>query len=201
MFRFLGIPLTAISLAAPVTAQEPVDDFQNLSFGVSVNQFHRDFGVGLNLTSPYWGKKTRTALRLAYNFMYLEHLNTNTETVWTSYRNVQLGILLATKPINEFFRYYGQVGGIVLLPNEEFSSEREVLGIYGLFGFEFLFESTRKLSKSIFIELGAVGTGAKGDLLVGAPIYSNGFVISTGLRLFFRKSAQSLGQGSGTVLR
>lgn len=38
-------------------------------------------------------------------------------------------------------------------------------------------------SSNYFIEIGAVGTGAKADEVVNEPIYSNGLTISTGFRL------------------
>jgi hypothetical protein len=37
-----------------------------------------------------------------------------------------------------------------------------------------------------FIELGAVGTGAKADKLPTNPIYSNGFLMSVGFRFHVR---------------
>ncbi len=158
-----------------------------MSVGLSIQQYQKDFGIGLQLTSPYWGKKTNSAIRLAYNFQYLEHLDENSKIIWTNYQNLKLGYVLATKPIQDFFRYYGEIGGIFIFPNEIFSGESVVPGIYGIFGFEFLFPNENKLSKSIFIELGALGTGAKAEKVETEPIYSNGFLISTGLRLFFRK--------------
>ena len=57
-----------------------------------------------------------------------------------------------------------------------------VLGGYGLLGFEFY--PHRK--GCYFIELGGVGTGATADKIPSSPIYSNGFLISTGIRFHLR---------------
>ncbi|HEY5825345.1 MAG TPA: hypothetical protein VIT44_13315, partial [Cyclobacteriaceae bacterium] len=62
---------------------------------------------------------------------------------------------------------------------DKFSSEQFVFGGYGLFGFEFFMHS----SSNYFIELGGIGTGARADKIASQPIYSNGFLISTGFRL------------------
>jgi hypothetical protein len=78
-------------------------------------------------------------------------------------------------------RLYGEGGVIVLFPSSEFSSESEVLGGYGLFGFEFFFSH----QSNYFIEIGGIGTGAVADKASGKPIYSNGLLINVGLRHHF----------------
>ncbi|WP_020531527.1 hypothetical protein [Flexithrix dorotheae] len=162
--------------------------FEKPSLGISINQFQRDFGVGLIYTSKYFGNKSKKAIKASYNFQYLEHVNDNAQTVWTNYSNAKLGLVLATNPIHNFFRYYGELGGILILPNSQFSDESVIPGAYGLFGFEFLFLNEDRLSKSIFIELGAMGTGATAEKVLNEPIYSNGFSISVGFRLFPKNS-------------
>jgi hypothetical protein len=39
---------------------------------------------------------------------------------------------------------------------------------------------------SYFAELGAVGIGARAEKLSSQPLYSNGFSISTGLRVYLK---------------
>jgi hypothetical protein len=56
------------------------------------------------------------------------------------------------------------------------------MGGYGLFGFEFFFTKFG----NYFIEIGAVGTGAKADKVASKPIYSNGLTVSTGMRFILK---------------
>lgn len=74
---------------------------------------------------------------------------------------------------------YGEGGILGLFPSSDFSSKKFVFGGYGLFGFEFFMNQMNKY----FIELGSCGTGAKADKIATKPIYSNGFLISTGFRV------------------
>lgn len=168
-------------------AQETDDgSFENWAFGFNINEFHQDFGVGLQAVSPFFGKKVKAAVRGVYNFQYLQHLNSAASSTWTPYKNAQLGIKFASPIVSDHFRYYGEAGGIGIFPNEEFSSSSSEWGLYGIFGFEFLFGNLKGAPRGYFIELGAVGTGANADRVPGNPIYSNGFLISVGLRFYHR---------------
>ena len=71
---------------------------------------------------------------------------------------------------------------ICLLPSKELSNNDFVMGGYGLLGFEFF------VSKGFnyYIEIGGAGTGARAEKLINKPIYSNGFLIGIGIRVFFK---------------
>lgn len=81
----------------------------------------------------------------------------------------------------ERIRLYGEGGFIGLFPDSSFSDTDFVAGGYGVFGFEVFMDLRRRY----FIEIGGVGTGAREDNTPGRPIYSNGLLISTGLRGVF----------------
>jgi len=149
-------------------------------FGFQINQFQRDFGLGLNLTSPSFAKD-KIAIRLRGNLMYNENVQ-NSTTTWTPYSNVSLGLIGVGGQIGNYIRVYGEGGVIGLLPSKEFSSKQFVFGGYGLFGFEFFTSS----SSNYFIEIGGIGTGAKEDKIASKPIYSNGFLIAAGFRLHLK---------------
>jgi len=78
-------------------------------------------------------------------------------------------------------RLYGEGGIIALFPSSRFSGETFILGGYGLFGFEFFFDS----KNNYFIEIGGIGTGAVAEKVSGQPIYSNGILINVGYRYQF----------------
>ena len=148
----------------------------NFGIGFQLNQYQKDFGIGVTLTSPYFAND-QIAVRLRGNFMFNEHLQDG-EITWTPYSNITLGLIGMAKEFQNFMRLYGEGGVIALLPADEFSSEEVVLGGYGLFGFEFFI--LNKLN--YFIEIGGIGTGAKADKIPTKPIYSNGLLISVGVR-------------------
>jgi len=145
-------------------------------FGMQLSQIQKDFGIGLNLTSPTFANN-RIAVRLRGNFMFNENIQ-DLETTWTSYSHLSLGLVGISGYIGNQIRLYGEGGVIGLFPSEEFSAEDLVLGGYGLFGFEFFMQK----NFNYFIEIGGVGSGASADRIAFDPIYSNGLSISVGFR-------------------
>lgn len=176
MREFLFITAILISLSSMSLAQK-ANVSNRLGLGFQLNQYQEDFGMGLNMTSPYFIHE-KVALRLRANLMYHEHTK-EAETTWTPYSNVSLGLIGGSGFVADFIRLYGEGGLLTLLPSEEFSSGDPVFGGYGLFGFEFYMAP----KANYFIELGGVGTGAVADKLANNPIYSNGLTISAGFRM------------------
>ena len=148
---------------------------KGVGFGFQLNQYQKDFGAGLNITSPYMADG-KFAVRLRGNVMFHEHLK-DAETTWTPYSHGSLGFVSVVGYVGNV-RLYSEGGVIALFPSNEFSSESTNFGGYGLFGFEFFFNN----KGNYFIEIGGVGTGAKADKLPTQPIFSNGLVIGTGFR-------------------
>lgn len=153
------------------------DKKDNMAIGAHINQFQNNFGVGMHIISPYFANK-KMAVRAAGNLQWLQHA-TNTETTWSPYGNIQLGLRCRHEIIEDKIFIYGEGGGVLLLPNNDFSSYKTVKGGYGLFGFEFKVNHCM----GYFIELGGMGTNAKADRLPLNPIYSNGFTSSVGFRI------------------
>lgn len=166
-----------------VTAQETKSVYRTgTGIGFHLNQYQNDFGMGLNINSPYFWHK-RMAIRLRTNLMYLEHLS-NEETIWSPYFSTSLGIIGIGGNIGKI-RLYGEGGILLLFPNNAFSSENFLLRSYGNFGFEFF------MSKgcNYFIELGGVGGGVA-ELIENKPLYGNGFLISVGTRISLNRRTQ-----------
>lgn len=166
------------------TAQNLTDPNQknrNLpSLGFTVNQLHRDFGMGSCITSPYFMGKT-FAVRFNYSRNWYEHPGATGIYTWSDYQNVRLGIVGVGGVILNHVRLYGEGGvgrffGLGLL-SERGSSPSG----YGLIGFEFLFKESR--NGSYFIELGGCGTGLRADKLSGRPFIGQGFMFVTGFRI------------------
>jgi hypothetical protein len=166
--------LTFLSIGVIICQNEQVSN--KLGVGFQLNQFQKDFGLGINITSPYFAGNN-VALRLRGNYMFFEHVKNN-ETIWTPYSNISLGIL-GGSIVKNFMRLYGEGGVIGILPSADFSSESFVMGGYGIFGFEFYMIE----NLNFFIEMGGIGTGATADKVANKPIYSSGFMMSTGIRM------------------
>jgi hypothetical protein len=172
IFLFLALCL----LSANILAQSGSNPSKKLGIGFQVNQFQRDFGIGVHVVSPYF-VNSKIALRLSGNLQWLEHASDD-ETTWTPYANFQLGIRGRQFVVDDKVIMYGEGGATLLLPNSTFSNVESKFGGYGLFGFEFY--PTPRLA--YFLELGGMGTGATAEKITGKPIYSNGFVTSVGFR-------------------
>ncbi|WP_439132332.1 hypothetical protein [Polaribacter sp.] len=175
-------PLILIGgIATGTCAQERKEINSNWGLGFHLKQNQRDFGLGVNFTSPFFAQK-QVALRVRANLLFNEHLKNVNTTTWTPYSSMSLGVLGVAGNIGEFIRLYGEGGVTMLLPSNKFSSESTVFGGYGLFGFEFFMDK----SSNYFIEIGGVGTGATADKVVGNPIYANGLLIHVGFRYVFK---------------
>lgn len=160
-----------------ITANARQTEAENrVQAGLQLSQYQNDFGMGLNLTTP-WFANQAIAVRLRSQAMYLEHLNDGT-TTWTPYFNTTLGVATHTGRAGDSIRLYAEGGVIGIVPSDTFTSKSFEFGGYGLFGFEFFMTS----GSNYFIELGAAGTGAKANRADHQPFYSNGFTISTGFR-------------------
>lgn len=150
------------------------------SLGLVLNRFQDDFGLGAVLTTPYFAKD-RIAMRFSINLAFFEGIPQNkSNEEWMPYQAYKLGLIAVGQPIAKAVRLYGEGGIAYVKPNADFSDDN-VFGGYGLFGFEFI----PIPQYSYFIELGGAGTGSKAEKISGAPIYFNGFSISTGFKFYF----------------
>ncbi|MBK7945790.1 MAG: hypothetical protein IPJ85_10975 [Flavobacteriales bacterium] len=132
------------------------------------------------MTSPYFANKS-LAVRLKGHLVWNEHPASDAGTIWTPYPTLLIGVVQLVGEMGDFVRVYGEGGAILLFPSTTFSTSSIQVGGYGLFGFEFFFDK----HLNYLIEAGGAGTGARADLVAGAPIYSNGFVINVGVRFQF----------------
>jgi hypothetical protein len=178
--------LLAASLQAQTTDAKPLPAWATgPSIGFNLSEVGGDLSSGLTLTSPYFAGG-RVAIRASANVAFGQGIQGGeTEETWMPYGQYRLGVASTAGRVGGFVRLYGEGGVIYIHPNSDMSDDAQVGG-YGLFGFEFLLSTGDKPKVSYFIELGGAGTGASAEKLVGKPIYANGFIISTGLRIHLR---------------
>ena len=170
-----------ISLTFNVFGQNEIKTAPKSKFqlGYHLNQFQNDFGLGLNITTPYFiGGKI--ALRGSANIQWLQSVSTAYLTYnWLAYQNYKIGLLGKGVPVTDHINIYGEGGFAFILPNKEFSNEQLIVGGYGIFGFEFFANK----SFCYYLELGGIGTGATAEISMNKPIYSSGFTTSVGMRI------------------
>lgn len=163
-----------------VMAQSADNKLNKISLGYNLSQFQNDFGLGLDVLSPYFLDES-VAFKIAANIQWMEHPQELANVKWSPYTNIRFGVRGRQFVVDNKISVYVEGGGVVLLPNSNFSSKKSNWGGYGVFGFE-LNPSARS---GVFVELGGVGTGAKANKIAGNPIYSNGFITSVGIRYYF----------------
>jgi len=179
MKKTLILAVITLSILTGALAQ---DSNANKSFalGMQIGQYQKDFGMGIHVSSPYFLYK-KVTIRVKYNFMWHEHLDASNDIVWTSYSNLSVGLVGLAGEISDFARIYGEGGLLFLFPSSKFSSESSEMGGYGLLGFELM----PNAHTAYFIEVGGAGTGARADKIPGEAVYSNGLIITAGLRFNF----------------
>lgn len=180
--RKLYLLIELVVFGSIIINAQTTENANTLSYGFQLGQYQNDFGLGLNLTSPYFAKNT-IAFRIRGNILWNEHIlleNTVNNTVWSPYLNTSLGVVGTSSRIGDYIRIYGEGGIVVLFPSSEFSSEDSEFGGYGIFGFEFF--ASKDNNFCYFLEVGGVGTGAIANRIINNPIYSNGLLINVGLR-------------------
>ena len=157
-----------------VSAQE---NDNPLTIGLKALQIQDDFGLGVDLTSPYFLDK-KMAVKLGYQMQWLEHLHGN-EITWTSYSTWQLGLKGRRSVLENKLYVTAEIGGLIILPDDKFSSDDSEFGGYGLLGIDWV--TTNDLT--LFLEFGAGGAVARADRLEANPVYSNGFISQLGFRI------------------
>lgn len=184
--RLSILVMLSVLFAGSVQAQEVPGKVKSrsdrFSLGYNLNQFGKDFGVGFNLNSPYIKKVV--AIKSSMSFQWVE-TGSDKGTEWMSYQNIRLGVASSAATLCDCVRLYGEGGATLLILDPKISTNPVSIGGYGIFGFEFFMGPPEQPGMSYFIELGGIGTGATADKLVNKPLLSNGFITSTGFRIYF----------------
>ena len=172
---------SSIYCKAQLTSTETIKS-NNFAIGYNLNEFAHDFGVGVNLTSPYF-VKNKLAIKVSENYQVLSYHDYSGTIMLAGYNNIKAGIVTKAPSLNKIMRVYSEGGMVLILCPKAFSDKTLRFGGYGILGFEF-FKNTEKDNFSYFIELGAMGAAAVANKLPGAPIYANGFMTSVGFRVY-----------------
>jgi len=177
MKKIVLLLFTTFLLSSFSFCQEKPSKLNRFAIGFNLNRNQNDFGVGINFTSPYIAKSL--AFRIESGVYFFQGTSLlDTAEMWSPYFSNRIGVIGRTPIIKDKINVYTEGGMILMIPNINFSSSNIQFGGYGVLGFEFCI--TQFVVQ--FIEIGGIGTGAMADKCFGNPIYSNGFMISGGMR-------------------
>ena len=142
--------------------------FNHFSIGFQICQYQKDFGVGLQITSPYIIK--RMAFRFRANMQF-------SDPSWLPYTNLTLSFVNRYMVFQDKLYVYAEAGGGMIIANRSVSNDAVYGSGFGLFGVEF----HPKPPIGFYFEMGGMGTGAR--TTVGNS-YSNGFILHYGMRFY-----------------
>jgi len=159
----------------------------NFAIGFNLSESNGNFGLGFEISSPYFAQDF-LAIRGQANMDYLSNpvFAEHDEVYWGIFTVFRLGLVGVGGRVLNAFRYYGEFGGICVLPNSDLSNDDYHPGIYGLFGFEFFMSENDSNPVSYYIELGTNSIWDQADDKFSSNIdYYSGFAVGTGLRFNF----------------
>jgi len=172
---FLLIILGTVMISGAALFADGLKKTSHFAFGGYLVENAQDFGLGIDLTSPYflWD---HAAVRLSGEMSY-DHLEWNIS--WLA----KLGLIGSNTVMDDMIRLYAEGGALFIFPHTNLSDESWFFGGYGHFGFEFFIPENKWIS--YFIELGSIGTGFTAEKVSGTPHFINGFTSKAGLRIYF----------------
>lgn len=171
---------SALAFAEP---ESPIVDYSSrFSFGLDIDSFANNYGIGISLGSPAFADDTMH-VQLSANVAWAEGVANGYSTdSWNSYGLFRVGLYGGHFISNLPIRIYGGFGFAMTALAPSLSTSNVGLGGYGLSGVEFFLNPTR--SRAFTIELGGMGTGATADKMAASPSYANGFTIAWGYKYY-----------------
>ncbi len=161
-FMISGIAQTEVKLPNP-------NKVNHFSLGFQISQYQKDYGIGLQLTSPFIIK--RMAFRLRGNLQFVD-------PTWSPYGHLTLSFVNKYEVIKDKLDVYGEGGGGIIFANRSVSTDAVYGCGFGIFGVEF--HPITPLG--FYFEMGGMGSGAS---TATGEVYSNGFILNTGMRFYF----------------
>lgn len=152
---------------------------QTFGMGITINQSALDYGFGLQVTSPQLAGSFQ--IRLSGNIQGV--IGTNRADAQNSlygYGMLRLGVVGKPSLVIDDIRIYAEGGPLMLINNSQVTSKKIGIGGYGMFGMEYQMSAPFW----VFLEGGGIGTGAKGEKLIGSPSYETGLFFGMGLRFY-----------------
>lgn len=192
MRHFLSCLLIAVTFVSviPANAQEKKAEeaakparSSKFSIGFGLQTIQDDFGLELNLTTPYFSREM-VAFRVRGGVAWANGVpDGETEEDWQLYAPVRIAFISSWAFAADRIRLYSEAGSILIFSVQDVSEETFAgTGGYGLFGFEFF--ANDHVPVTYFIECGGMGTSAEADMMISDPSLANGFFATVGIHWY-----------------
>jgi hypothetical protein len=155
-------------------------DNESVTLGFQLSDSAGNLGMGLELGTPsFAGDFLRVRLQSQWEMLsaYRNDPDLAFEGFWTH----RIGLIGMDKNVEAPVLLYGEFGALMVQPAEGLSDDPFQMGIYGLFGFEFLIKDA---PLSYYLEAGTNSLFDKAEKLSNQPDYLTGFTLVTGLRFY-----------------
>lgn len=150
--------------------------------GLHLTETGGHYGVGLHANTGGFSRAD-LAVRVAATLQYYEiQAGVEKGPEWSPFGQFRVGLANYTQVCDCGVRAYGEAGLATLVSNKDFSDGSWRWGGYGLFGIEFLFNT----SSLFFFEMGGQGMfDNSAPILPGNRSFGSGFIAAAGYRIQF----------------
>lgn len=185
MKKILCIVVILMLFSNFLAARNDADSKLPLGIGFGLSEAADNLSLNLELSSPTFGRYN-FQVRAESQLEYLSSFRNDPDLGWKMFSSHRLGLAAGSlKTGNAPIRLYGEFGGLCILPPDELSGDAYHLGIYALWGFEFIIENS---PVSYYLEAGSNALFAEAEELTGSPDYYSGFTTRVGLRYYPQKA-------------
>jgi hypothetical protein len=177
--------------AAADTNEEPVNRLTHMSIGgkleINFTRIPNDLRLTAVVGSPYFISDIFSVKGFISQGLFQGVLdsssNTNQQT-WAGYTAFGGGICMAVGRTLDIIRPYAEIGWMGVIPNSTFTSNTFAWGLYGVIGFDILFNPGDIWG--FFIEAGTAGflSGGVAEKIVGDYTYGSGILLNLGVRFY-----------------
>jgi len=157
-----------------------------IKLDANFNQLPDDFKLGINVSTPYF-LDNWLSIRLEFDYGFFRGIPASSiysNETWSTYYAFKSGIIVVASQRTAIIRPYVELGGIGFIPSSEFTEEKFAWGIYGLLGFELLFDP--ESFYCFYFEFNGTGILSGGDTSKFLPpaIYGTGIIVTLGYRFY-----------------
>jgi hypothetical protein len=162
--------------------------FTHFALGVKTDiKLFNEYKIGLTASSPYLLDDWIT-LRGEYDIGVLRgdlKSTIGTNDIWMSYSVIKAGIAALANKNTDTVRPYIEFGYMGVIPNKLFTDDIYAWGIYGLLGYELIFDPTIPWSFYFEFCANALLSGGISEKITDAQTYAQNIWLTFGARYYF----------------
>jgi hypothetical protein len=164
------------------------DKFNHLALGVKADiKLFNEYKLGMTVSSPFLFDNWITLRGEADYGVLRGDLKTTlgTNDIWMSYSIFRAGIAALANKSSDYVRPYIEFGLIGAFPNKQFTADIFSWGIYGLLGYELIFDPTSPWSFYFEFVANALLNGGNTEKLTDNQTYVQNIWLTFGSRFYF----------------